>query len=41
MIACLCDVVLLAQLPVCEGEDDLLLLLRLVVQVPAAQDKAV
>ncbi len=37
MFACLCDVVLLAQLPVCEGEDDLLLLLRLVVQVPAAQ----
>jgi hypothetical protein len=40
MIACLCDVVLLAQLPVCEGEDDLLLLLRLVVQVPAAQHQS-
>jgi hypothetical protein len=38
--ACLCDVVLLAQLPVSEGEDDLLLLLRLVVQVPAAQHQS-
>jgi hypothetical protein len=40
MFACLCDVVLLSQLPVCEGEDDLLLLLRLVVQVPAAQHQS-
>jgi hypothetical protein len=34
MAACLCDVVLVAELAVCEGEDDLVLLLLLMVQVP-------